>query len=91
MKSSQWVPHIEQQSKSGKTIKEYCRAYGLSHKSFSFYKSQLKREQLTSQFVEVGAARKEVPVRISFSNGMTMTVDAQHLKEVLPILLGDEK
>ena len=91
MKSSQWLPHIEQQSKSGKTVKEYCRGYGLSHKSFSFYKSQLKSQQLQSQFVEIGAARKEVPVCISFSNGMTMTVDGQHLKEILPMLLGCEK
>jgi hypothetical protein len=51
-KQKYWQRHIEQWSQSGLSQAAYCREYNLKIKSFTYFKSRLKKN-LPVQFVQV--------------------------------------
>jgi len=60
-KQMYWQRHIEQWSQSGLNQATYCRERNLKMKSFTYFKSRLKKN-LSVQFVQVPVE----PVRVPF-------------------------
>ena len=48
-----WQKHVEDCESSGMAVSDYCRAKSISAKSYSYYKSTLKKK---SKFVKIPAS-----------------------------------
>ena len=90
MEKSSWQEHIAAQRQSGVTIKEYCLGHGISDKSFSFRKSQLKKLEQPSpkeRFAEVVSTHQLRPIRVELPGGIILSVVGKDaLREVLSVV-----
>lgn len=70
-----WQKHVEDCESSGMSVSEYCRARGISAKSFSYYKSTLSKK---SSFVKIPDRAESSPIVLEVS-GVKL-----HLVESIP-------
>ena len=57
-----WRKHVEARERSGQSVREYCRAQGLSESGFYFWKRELKRRDERAASNERAPAFAEVRV-----------------------------
>ena len=85
MRAKEWERHIEEQSRSGETIKLYCERRGINHKTFSFHKYNLKSKGSRNNFVSVSSGGE--PIRVEVPGGIVLSVLKSDLPEVLELLM----
>jgi len=73
-KQRYWQRHIEQWSQSGLSQAEYCRVRNLKIKSFTYFKSRLKKN-LPVQFVQVPIEPVRVPSFLKLNVGSSFQID----------------
>lgn len=93
-----WRKHVQARERSGRSVREYCRARGVSESGFYFWKRELKRrdERAASSgnapvFAEVRvAAAQEALIEIAFAGTRRIQVhpgfDEETLARVLAVL-----
>ena len=59
-----WQKHVEDCEGSGMSVSEYCRARGISAKSFSYYKSTLSKKR---SFVQIPDSTQSSPIVLEVS------------------------
>ena len=85
--------HIEKWSQSGLSQAAYCREYNLKIKSFTYFKSRLKKN-LPVQFVQVPVEPVRVPSFLKLNIGSSFQIDIPDgfsrntLTKVLQVLRG---
>jgi hypothetical protein len=62
-----WRGHIEGQSRSGESIRGYCRSYGLSEAGFHFWRRELARRDSQRGAGQASALDKRVGRRVAFA------------------------
>ncbi len=89
-----WQRHIEQWSQSGLSQAAYCRERNLKIKSFTYFKSRLKKKNLPVQFVQVPVEPVRVPYFLKLNIGSSFQIDIPDgfsqntLTQVLQVLGG---
>lgn len=93
-----WRKHVEARERSGQSVREYCRARGLSESGFYFWKRELKRRDegaasngSAPAFAEVRvAAAQEALIEIAFAGARRVQVhpgfDEETLARVLAVV-----
>ena len=71
-KQMYWQRHIEQWSQSGLSQAAYCREHNLKTKSFTYFKSRLKKKNVPVQFVQVSVEPTQVPSFLKLNKGLTI-------------------
>jgi len=88
-----WQRHIEKWSQSGLSQVAYCRECNLKIKSFTYFKSRLKKN-LPVQFVQVPVEPVRVPSFVKLNVGSSFQIDIPDgfsqntLTQVLQVLGG---
>lgn len=72
---SYWQPHVEAQSQSGLTQREYCRQNNISYWSFNSWKRKLEKE--TNEFHEISPDR--IPDLSTDEKQIQITLKNQHI------------
>jgi len=75
-KREEWERHVELHAQSGERVVDYCRRHGLNPKSFSYWRSVLKREE-TPQFVPVGTRTEDSAVEFHHPNGVVIKASSE--------------
>ncbi len=89
-----WQRHIEQWSQSKLSQAAYCREQNLKIKSFTYFKSRLKKKNLPVQFVQVPVEPVRVPSFLKLNIGSSFQIDIPDgfskntLTQVLQVLGG---
>ncbi len=92
-KQKYWQRHIEKWSQSGLSQAAYCREYNLKIKSFTYFKSRLKKN-LPVQFVQVPIEPARVPsfLKLNISSNFQIEIpdgfSQNTLTQVLQVLGG---
>jgi len=92
-KQKYWQRHIEKWSQSGLSQAAYCREHNLKIKSFTYFKSRLKRN-LPVQFVQVPVEPVRVSSFLKLNIGSNFQIDIPDgfsqntLTQVLQVLRG---
>jgi len=92
-KQKYWQRHIEQWSQSGLSQAAYCREHKLKIKSFTYFKSRLKKN-LPVQFVQVHVEPVQAPLFLKLNIGSSFQVEIpdefsqETLTQVLQVLRG---
>jgi len=73
-KQKHWQRHIEQWSQSGLSQAAYCREHKLKSKSFTYFKSRLKKN-LPVQFVQVPVEPVRVPSFVKLNVGSSFQIE----------------
>jgi hypothetical protein len=93
-KQMYWQSHIEQWSQSGLSQAAYCRESNLKIKSFTYFKSRLKKKNLPVQFVQVPVEPVQTPSFLKLNIGSSFQVEIPDgfsqgtLTQVLQVLGG---
>ena len=93
-KQKYWQRHIEQWSQSGLSQATYCRERNLKIKSFTYFKSRLKKKNLPVQFVQVPVEPVQLPSFLKLKIGSSFQIDIPDgfsqntLTQVLQVLGG---
>ncbi|MBC2705481.1 IS66 family insertion sequence element accessory protein TnpB [Desulfobacula sp.] len=93
-KQKYWQRHIEKWSQSGLSQTAYCREYKLKTKSFTYFKSRLKKKNLPVQFVQVPVEPVRAPSFLKLNIGSSFQIDIPDgfsqntLTQVLQVLGG---
>jgi len=93
-KQMYWQRHIEQWSQSGLNQAAYCRERNLKIKSFTYFKSRLKKKNLPVQFVQVPVEPVQAPSFLKLNIGSSFQVEIPDgfsqgtLTQVLQVLGG---
>ena len=92
-KQKYWQRHIEQWSQSGLSQATYCRERNLKIKSFTYFKSKLKKN-MPVQFVQVPVEPVQLPSFLKLKIGSSFQIDIPDgfsqntLTQVLQVLGG---
>ena len=92
-KQKYWQRHIEQWSQSGLSQATYCRERNLKIKSFTYFKSRLKKN-MPVQFVQVPVEPVQLPSFLKLKIGSSFQIDIPDgfsqntLTQVLQVLGG---
>ena len=93
-KQRYWQRYIDQWSQSGLSQAAYCREHKLKIKSFTYFKSRLKKKNLPVQFVQVPVESVRVPYFLKLNIGSSFQIDIPDgfsqntLTQVLQVLGG---
>lgn len=93
-KQRYWQRYIEQWSQSGLSQAAYCRERNLKIKSFTYFKSRLKKKNLPVQFVQVPVEPVRAPSFLKLNIGSSFHIDIPDgfsqntLTQVLQVLKG---
>ena len=93
-KQRYWQRYIEQWSQSELSQAAYCREHKLKIKSFTYFKSRLKKKNLPVQFVQVPIEHVRVPSCLKLNIGSSFQIDIPDgfsqntLTQVLQVLGG---
>jgi len=93
-KQKYWQRHIEKWSQSGLSQAAYCKEYKLKIKSFTYFKSRLKKKNLPVQFVQVPVEPVRVPSFLKLNIGSSFQIDIpdgfsqNSLTQILQVLRG---
>jgi len=92
-KQKYWQRHIEKWSQSGLSQAAYCRECNLKIKSFTYFKSRLKKN-LPVQFVQVPVEPVQLPLFLKLNIGSSFQIEIPDgfsqstLTQVLQVLGG---
>jgi len=70
-----WQRYIEQWLQSGLSQAAYCREHKLKIKSFTYFKSRLKKKNLPVQFVQVPVEPVRVPSFVKLNVGSSFQIE----------------
>jgi len=93
-KQRYWQRYIELWSQSELSQAAYCREHKLKIKSFTYFKSRLKKKNLPVQFVQVPIEHVRVPSCLKLNIGSSFQIDIPDgfsqntLTQVLQVLGG---
>ena len=87
----QWRQRINEQKRSGLSVRRFCEQQGLGEKSFYWWRRRLrKQEPVRLALVEGGPARQEASLELMLTGGERLRigtgVDAATLRTVLETL-----
>ena len=74
-KQKYWQRHIEQWSQSELSQAAYCKEHKLKIKSFTYFKSRLKKKNLPVQFVQVPVEPVRVPSFVKLNVGSSFQIE----------------
>jgi hypothetical protein len=84
-----WRQLIEEQEKSGKSVRTFCRERDLGEYSFYTWRQRLRKEQpVTFALVDTGASPEHVGIELILTSGDRLRVpsDAATLRMVLAVI-----
>ncbi len=93
-KQRYWQRYIDQWSQSGLSQAAYCREHKLKIKSFTYFKSRLKKKNLPVQFVQVPVEPVRVASFVKLNVGSSFQIEIPDgfsqntLTQVLQVLGG---
>ncbi len=74
---------VQEQQASGKSVREFCAARGLSREVFYGWRQRTRKESAGFARVETGAVKR---VELELSGGVVLRVPIEDLKSVLEAL-----
>ncbi len=74
-KQEYWQHHIKQWAKSGQSQAEYCRQHQIKVRAFNYFKSKLKKEILSVNFVQVPVKPVQAPLFLKLNIGSGFQVE----------------
>jgi hypothetical protein len=84
-----WRQRIDQQEKSGESIRRFCQQRGLSEQVFYYWRQKVRTESpMTFALVETKGAADGVEIEVVLASGDRLRVPAQQatLRMVLAVL-----
>jgi hypothetical protein len=90
-KLSEWKKLIGEWERSGKTRQAFCKEKGLSMHTFSYWRTQVRRDKpVNGKFVQVSPNGSTEPLEIKLAGGTVIKVpnrfDRGTLKNLLEVL-----